>query len=659
MKKKILAVILCLTFVMSAFSAIAVFADEAADTTPVVGFTQDDEKKELRASTAEGLMALAEAVNKGGISDYNIFIDADIDLTGFEWKPIAAASGNAYSGVIDGQGYTIKAINAVDYTNSFGFVGYAISGGAIKNLHLEGINVTSTKPYNGALIGRLYGGNELGAEFVIENCTTQGALHVNGANYAGGLVGALHNGNPQTVVDEEGVEKTVYYPPCLRVENCAVNMNLSASTNYAAGILGGDSFTKDGDAPAGASPKVTCNNVFVTGTYESPSQASGFIGYCNLATLIVENCFSAAEINGADDVSGSFFTRTRKSQLTVRNCYSICDRPFSGEIENFGTMKDADGNVIDGMNIINSYALKATGVDAEGNPTAELVDPKVCVKFTYKAKPVAPEAGADAETVKKYEDALKFYNEYPVVTINAVNYTVEQIVNVKEGESGDVNNTDVKLTVPSLPEQELLHLADEVAATLFAADSKQAALVEAYMIARKCPHTETAEVVDGIYLATNATCTAKATYYKSCVACKMALKDLDTFEAGETAPHTWAERWGYDEEAGTHAHYCTVCKSAKTDEATHTFGEWEVDKEATVTKEGLKVRECSVCGFEEEEAIPKLDPPPADQGGDNAGGDNAGNTTEEKKGCGGAIGGASIIIMLAAAGAVVARKKED
>ena len=38
----------------------------------------------------------------------------------------------------------------------------------------------------------------------------------------------------------------------------------------------------------------------------------------------------------------------------------------------------------------------------------------------------------------------------------------------------------------------------------------------------------------------------------------------------------------------------------------HKFGEWNIIKEATTSEEGIKTRKCSVCGFEETQAIEKI-----------------------------------------------------
>ena len=58
---------------------------------------------------------------------------------------------------------------------------------------------------------------------------------------------------------------------------------------------------------------------------------------------------------------------------------------------------------------------------------------------------------------------------------------------------------------------------------------------------------------------------------------------------------------GQSEDFGSSASVL-ICKE-------HTWGEWEVTKEATETEAGEKVRECSVCGEKETEEIPALGTP--------------------------------------------------
>lgn len=69
---------------------------------------------------------------------------------------------------------------------------------------------------------------------------------------------------------------------------------------------------------------------------------------------------------------------------------------------------------------------------------------------------------------------------------------------------------------------------------------------------------------DAKYLASAATCTAKATYYYSCTCGE---KGTATFESGETLPHTASTEWKSD--VTYHWHVCTTC-NAEMDKATHT-----------------------------------------------------------------------------------------
>ena len=52
---------------------------------------------------------------------------------------------------------------------------------------------------------------------------------------------------------------------------------------------------------------------------------------------------------------------------------------------------------------------------------------------------------------------------------------------------------------------------------------------------------------------------------------------------------------------------CNVCGNVR-EALEHTFGEWEITKEATTTEEGEKQRVCSACGETETETIAKLTP---------------------------------------------------
>lgn len=68
--------------------------------------------------------------------------------------------------------------------------------------------------------------------------------------------------------------------------------------------------------------------------------------------------------------------------------------------------------------------------------------------------------------------------------------------------------------------------------------------------------------------------------------------------------HTYSTIWSKNETK----HWKECSCGAKTEENTHTFGEWEIIESATTTKEGLKEQTCSVCSYKKQEKIPMVSP---------------------------------------------------
>ena len=142
-----------------------------------------------------------------------------------------------------------------------------------------------------------------------------------------------------------------------------------------------------------------------------------------------------------------------------------------------------------------------------------------------------------------------------------------------------------------------------------------------YVIEAQLGHTHVfdKEVATDAYKASDATCTAKATYYKSC-ACGE--KGTETFEYGELAEHNWnpatctapktcsvcgateGDALGHTEgtewksDADNHWKECTVVGCGviiEDSKAAHTASDWITDTAATATTDGTKHKECIVC----------------------------------------------------------------
>ena len=136
---------------------------------------------------ADGLMNIAELVN-GGKSDINITLDTDIDLTGKDWTPIGTDYDNSYKGTFDGGGHTITGLTFTTNDEYAGLFGWLNRAGTVKNVVMEGVQITSNQIYGGSIGGVVgYGWG------TIENCSVSGS--VSGTVYVGGVVGVQIGGS--------------------------------------------------------------------------------------------------------------------------------------------------------------------------------------------------------------------------------------------------------------------------------------------------------------------------------------------------------------------------------------------------------------------------------------------------------------------------------
>ncbi len=153
--------------------------------------------RDVVIATAADLAAFRDAVNAG--TDYKgkvVKLADDIDLNNAEWTPIGGADSyaNNFAGTFDGQGHTIKNLK-VSNTSHAGLFGTMV-GGVIKNLTIDGAQLT-TNHYAGGIVAWDEAG---GGSLTIENCHVKNAIITvsaeqkadgswdNGDN-AGGIIG--------------------------------------------------------------------------------------------------------------------------------------------------------------------------------------------------------------------------------------------------------------------------------------------------------------------------------------------------------------------------------------------------------------------------------------------------------------------------------------
>ena len=226
-------------------------------------------------TSADGLMNVAELVN-GGKSDINITLDTDIDLTGKDWTPIGTDYDNSYKGTFDGGGHTITGLTFTTNDEYAGLFGYLNRAGTVKNVVMEGVQITSNQIYGGSIGGVV--GYSWGT---IENCSVSGS--VSGTVYVGGVVGAQIGGSITGCSSSATVKGTVDVGGVAGQTNssatltaCYATGNVTIEINPAKNIAGGGLVGMN----AGSS-LLACyatGNVTSTGSSTGNVPIGGFLG---------------------------------------------------------------------------------------------------------------------------------------------------------------------------------------------------------------------------------------------------------------------------------------------------------------------------------------------------------------------------------------------
>ena len=235
------------------------------------GYTIEDDGSYTVYNT-DGLMNVAELVN-GGKTDINITLDKNIDLTGKDWTPIGTSFDNSYTGTFDGGGHTITGLTITTKDQFVGLFGYLNRAGTVKNVVMEGIQITSNHMFGntGGVAGFSWG--------TIENCSVSGSVSgtkcvggVVGAQKAGSITGCSSSATVKGTVDVGGVagEKWGTMTACYATGN--VTLEIDSPKNLSGGGLVGFN---------GGSSVLACyatGNVTSTGSSTGNVHIGGFLG---------------------------------------------------------------------------------------------------------------------------------------------------------------------------------------------------------------------------------------------------------------------------------------------------------------------------------------------------------------------------------------------
>lgn len=192
----------------------------------------------------------------------NIVLPSPTSTTASNWVPFGHSSTN-FTGIFNGQGYTVSNLIINDSTNTYvGFFG--VNAGLIENLVLQGAVDTST-----GSAGLLTGSNNYGT---IDHVLVEGS--VEGTDAIGGLAGLSSSGTIQNAMSTATVSES------------------TTAGNEAGGLIG-------------ASSDNTLSNVAATGSVTGSSGAvGGLIGVSGYDE--VTNAYASGAVTGSNAVEGGF-----------------------------------------------------------------------------------------------------------------------------------------------------------------------------------------------------------------------------------------------------------------------------------------------------------------------------------------------------------------
>jgi len=289
----------------------------------------------------------------------NYILMGDIDLSTL---PVQSGSlvKNAFTGSIDGNGYTISGLNINDTTGSGTNVGMfsELAGSAnISNLVLDKFTVNTKNSTNVGTLAGLVDSAGVVVDNVAATNTTVSNPFVSGDMHqpTGGLVGKMTDGTIVNSYTTGNVSGSYYVGGLVgwvqggRVDVCSSGANVSATGDYTGGLIG-EVYTVGGAASI-ISRSYATGNVTSTG-----NMVGGLIGK-NYRT--VEDSYATGNVSGGNAVGGICgATITSYSSGTGAVIDSYASGSVTATGPSVGGLVGSDWN---GGTIKNSFWMASTG----------------------------------------------------------------------------------------------------------------------------------------------------------------------------------------------------------------------------------------------------------------------------------------------------------
>ena len=325
------------------------------------GYT-DDGQGNYTVTSTEGLKNIAKLVNEEWKLGINITLTADIDLKGIDWTPIGKDDNKAYTGTFDGNGKTITGLTVTGSDQYAGLFGYIGSGGTVKNVVLEGVQIESdnSSGYAGGVAGDSWG--------TIENCSVSGS--VSGTTFAGGVVGSQRGGSITGCNSSATVKGVIFAGGIAGETNSGASLtgcyatrdvtveNDGTNNSHAGGVVGYN----------GGGTLTACYATgSVTGSGSGTIYVGGVTGSNNFGILTA--CYHAKEdVSGPTGTTGGVAGRNFKGSMSGGGIITACYWGDNGQTQGIGedqvgtggTTQVTDGNWSGAKDAMNA-ALKNAG----------------------------------------------------------------------------------------------------------------------------------------------------------------------------------------------------------------------------------------------------------------------------------------------------------
>ena len=295
------------------------------------GYTVSEDGKTYTVYTDEGLRNVAKLVNEEWKLDINITLTGDIDLTGIDWTPIGKGYNHQYTGTFDGGNYTITGLTVTGSYKYAGLFGDIDENGTVKNVVLEGVQITSdnSSGYAGGVAGWSYGN--------IEYCSVSGSVSSNST--AGGVVGYQSDGaitgcNSSATVNAGniaggvagGTNSGASLTGCYATGDVTLE-SINQYYNFAGGVVGSN---------GGSSTLKACyawGNVIGSGS--GTVYVGGVTGSNDLGTLTA--CYHAkGTVSGPDGATGGVAGRNFKDSMFGGGIITACYWGGNGQEQGIG-----------------------------------------------------------------------------------------------------------------------------------------------------------------------------------------------------------------------------------------------------------------------------------------------------------------------------------